>query len=309
MLQTKTIKIKKMKKKIVVLGATGTVGSKIAEILLNEGHQVTLAARHTDKLEKFRGLGATVIRADITDAGALAAAFKNADSAFVLLPDNVKAENTRAYQRQVTGALVDAIEQSGIRHVVNMSSVGSHMHEGNGMMGGTGEQEVRLNQLKDVNVLHIRSAYFMENLLRTIGLVKKMGINGSAANGDHPIPMVATKDVAKIAAGHLATLDFTGKSVHAVMGPKDYTLRELTTIAGTPVGNPDLPYVQLPVEQAKQAFLSNGFSEDFADNLLGMATAIGTGFMNYQQRDDSTTTPTTAEEFANEVYAPAYNQQ
>jgi uncharacterized protein YbjT (DUF2867 family) len=38
-----------MKKKIVILGATGTVGSKISEILLNEGHEVALIARHTEK--------------------------------------------------------------------------------------------------------------------------------------------------------------------------------------------------------------------------------------------------------------------
>lgn len=298
-----------MKKRIVLLGATGTVGSKISEILLSEGHQVTLIARHTEKLERYRSMGAAIIAGDMTDAATLTAAFKNADSAFVLLPDNVKAENTRAYQRAVTGKLIEAIEASGIKYIVNMSSVGSHMHEGNGMMGGTAEQEVRLNQLNGVNVLHIRSAYFMENFLRTIGLVKKMGINGSAADGDHAIPMVATKDVAKIAASHLANLDFSGKTVHAVMGPKDYTLREVTSIIGKAIGSPGLPYVQFPVEQAKQTFLSNGFSEDFVDNLLGMATAIKTGFMNYQKRDESTVAPTTAEEFVNNVYLPVYNQQ
>ena len=297
-----------MKTKIVVLGATGTVGSKISEILLNQGYQVTLIARHTEKLEKFRSLGAEIIAGDITDVKVLTGAFKNADSAFVLLPDNVKAENTRAYQRQVTSFLIEAIENSGIKYIVNMSSLGSHMHEGNGMMAGTGEQEVRLNQLNDVNVLHIRSAYFMENFLRTIGLVKNKGINGTAAEGDHAIPMVATEDVAKIAASHLANLDFNGKSVHAVMGPRDYTYREFTGIIGKAIGNPDLPYVQVPVEQIKQNFLDNGFAEDFVDNLLEMGTAIKTGFMNYQKRDDSTTTPTTAEDFVNEVYLPAYHK-
>jgi uncharacterized protein YbjT (DUF2867 family) len=298
-----------MKTKIVILGATGTVGSKISEILLNQGHQVTLIARHTEKLEKYRSLGAEIIAGDITDAETLTDAFKNADSAFVLLPDNVKAENTRAYQRQVTGILMVAIENSGIRYIVNMSSLGSHMHEGNGMMAGTGEQEVRLNQLNAVNVLHIRSAYFMENFLRTIGVVKKMGFNATAADGDHAIPMVATEDVAKIAAAHLANLDFTGKSVHAVMGPKDYTYLEFTRIIGSAIGNPELTYVQLPVEQVKQAFLGNGFSEDFTSNLIEMGTAIKTGFMNYQKRDESTTTPTTAEEFVQAVYLPAFNKQ
>ncbi|WP_298741484.1 NAD(P)H-binding protein [uncultured Chitinophaga sp.] len=298
-----------MKRKIVVLGATGTVGSKISEMLVNEGrHQVTLVARRTEGLEKYREMGATIIAGDVNDVKTLTNAFKNADSAFILLPDNVKAENTRAYQRQVSGKLIEAIERSGIKYIVNMSSVGSHMHEGNGIMGGTAEQEVRLNQLSDVNVLHIRSAYFMENFLRTIPVVKKMGFNGTAADGDHAIPMVATKDVARIVADHLANLDFKGKSVHAVMGPRDYTLREFTGIVGNAIGKPDLPYVQFTAEQAKQAFLSNGLSADIADNVIEMALAIKTGYMNYQQRDHSTTTPTSAEEFASEVYATVYNR-
>ena len=298
-----------MKKKIVVLGATGTVGSKIAENLLKEGHKVIVLARHTDRLEKYRSMGAEIIAGDVNDVETVTNAFKDADSAFIILPDNPKAENTRAYQRQVTSNLIKAIENSGIKYIVNMSSVGSHLHEGNGMMAGTGEQEVRLNQLSDVNVLHIRSAYFMENFLRTIGLVKKMGFHGTTADGDTAIPMVATKDVASIAASHLANLDFHGKTVHAVMGPKDYTYREFTSIIGKAIGNPGLPYLQVPVEQAKQTFLSNGFSEDFVDNLIEMGTAVTTGFMNYQKRTDSTTTPTTAEEFVNEVYLPLFNRQ
>ena len=296
-----------MKKKIVILGATGTVGNKISAILLNEGHQVTLIARHTEKLEKFRELGATIVTADITDVDTLTTAFKAADSAFILMPDNVKAENTRAYQRQVTSKLIEAIQNSGIKYIVNMSSLGAHMHEGTGIMAGTGEQEVRLNLLTEVNVLHIRSAYFMENLLRTIGVVKNMGINGTAADGDHAIPMVATQDVAKVAAGYLSSLDFNGKVVQAVMGPGNYSLRKFTSIIGKAIGKPDLAYVQFPVDQAKGAFLKNGFSPDFVDNLIEMGTAIKTGFMNYQQRDDSTTTSTTAEEFVNEVYLRAYN--
>ncbi|QRR00123.1 hypothetical protein [Dyadobacter sandarakinus] len=177
-----------------------------------------------------------------------------------------------------------------------MSSLGSHMHEGNGIMAGTGEQEVRLNQLEGVNVLHIRSAYFMENFLRTIGMVKQSGINGTVTAANHAIPMVATRDVVQVAAGHLANLDFSGKSVHVVMGPRDYTYAEMTGIVGNAIGKPDLSYVQLPVDKVREVFLGNGLSADFVSNLIEMGTAISTGYMNYQHLDDSTTSATTAEE-------------
>ena len=47
-----------MKKTITVLGATGKVGGKIAEILLKEGHYLKLIAQTSDKLKKFEGEGA-----------------------------------------------------------------------------------------------------------------------------------------------------------------------------------------------------------------------------------------------------------
>jgi len=197
-----------MKKQIVIIGATGTVGSKVAEILINEGHLVKLITRNPEKLATLQNKGTEIIAGGVNNVQILTESFKNADSAFLILPDNAKAENIRAYQRQITGNFIKAIEKSGIKHVVNMSSLGSHMHEGNGMMTGTGEQEVRLNKLNNVNIVHIRSAYFMENFLRTIALVKAKGINGTAADGDHAIPMVATQDVAKIIAAHLVNLDF-----------------------------------------------------------------------------------------------------
>jgi hypothetical protein len=120
--------------------------------------------------------------------------------------------------------------------------------------------------------------------------------------------MEPTHDVAEIIARHLANLDFRGKRVQAVMGPRDYTYSEVTSLIGKAIGQPDLPYVQVPVEQIKQTFLGNGFAEDFVDNLLEMGTAIKTGFMNYQKRDNSTTTPTTAEDFIRTVYVPLYHK-
>ncbi|RZJ88435.1 MAG: NAD-dependent epimerase/dehydratase family protein [Chryseobacterium sp.] len=88
-----------MKRKIVILGATGTVGSKISENLLNDGHHVTVIARNIERLEKFRSMGAQIIASDVNDVEILTDAFKDADSAFLILPDNVKAENTRALSK------------------------------------------------------------------------------------------------------------------------------------------------------------------------------------------------------------------
>ncbi len=296
-----------MKKTIVVLGASGKVGSKISEILLKERHHVKLIARTDEELKKFSEMGAEVIAADITDAEALANAFKDAASAYVFTPPNYTTINYRDFQRKVGNAIIEAIQKSGIRYIVNLSSNGAHMHEGNGLIAGLAEQEVKLNQLKEVDVLHLRPAYFMDNALLNIRLIKDMGINGTTADPNHKIPMVATNDIAVVAARHLVNLGFNGKTVLPILGDRDYSFKEFTRILGKAIGNPDLPYIQFPIDQARQAIIDQGISEDVATDITDMETSLKTGIMNYEIRTKANSSQTSAETFAKEVFAPLYN--
>lgn len=295
-----------MKKTIVVLGATGKVGGKIADILLNEGHHVKLIARSEGLKKRFGHTNAQVIPGDIADVDLLTAAFKDADSAFILLPPNFTAVNYRGFQREVGDATIEAIKRSGIKYIVNLSSVGAQLHEGNGLIAGLAEQEVKLNQLKDVNIMHLRSAYFLDNALLNINLIKNMGVNGTTATTDHQIPMVATSDVAIVAAKALANRDFTGRVVRPVLGDRNYSFDEITGIIGKSIGKPELQLVQFPIEQAKAGMISQGISENVAEDIVNMETSLKNGIMNYQQRTAENSSPTSAETFVKEVFAPAY---
>jgi len=295
-----------MKKTIVVLGATGKVGGKIADILLKEGHRVKLISRSEDLEKRFGHTGAELISGDITDVDLLTGAFINAGSAFVLLPPNFTATDYREFQRNVGDAAIEAIKKSGIKYVVNLSSAGAQMHEGNGIIAGLAEQEVKLNQLKGVNVMHLRPAYFLDNALLNIKLIKDMGINGTTADPDHKIPMTATKDVAAVAAGYLTRLDFSGKVVRPILGDREYSFNELTGILGTAIGKPDLQYVQFPTDQSKSGMIRLGLSANVADDIVNMETSLKNGIMNYQQITAENSSPTTAEVFAKEIFAPVY---
>jgi uncharacterized protein YbjT (DUF2867 family) len=296
-----------MKKTVTVLGASGKNGSKIAATLLKDGYHVKVVAKTVEKLEKFSVMGAEVIQGDITDASVVAKAFTNADSAFVLLPPDFTAVSYREFQRKVGDATIEAIQRSGIKYIVNLSSCGAHMHEGNGIIAGLAEQEVKLNQLKNVNVLHLRPAYFMDNSLLNLKLIKEMGINGATADPDHEIPMVATKDVASIASKYLASQAFSGKSVQPVLGDRNYSFKEFTRIIGNAIGKPDLQYVQFPVEQSKKAMIGMGLSSDVAADITDMETALKNGIMNYERRTSENSSPTSAETFAREVFGQLYN--
>ncbi len=236
---------KTMKKTITILGASGKKWEQNISNTFGGRTPCEISCKNGRQFRKVQRNGSRNITGDITDVNVLTKAFENADSAFVLLPPNFTAISYREFQRKAGDATIEAIRKSGITHIVNLSSCGAHMHEGNGLIAGLAEQEVKLNQLRETNVLHLRPAYFMDNALLNIRLIKEKGINGTTADPDHKIPMVATKDVAAVASKYLANQDFSGKSVQPILGDRNYSFKEFTRIIGNSIGKPDLRYVQL----------------------------------------------------------------
>lgn len=59
-----------MKKNVLLIGATGFVGSAILRELISRGHEVTAVARNTAKVEK--GEGITAVSADVADVDEIA---------------------------------------------------------------------------------------------------------------------------------------------------------------------------------------------------------------------------------------------
>ncbi len=295
------------KKTIVVIGATGKVGAKISAGLIGAGHHVKLIARGEAKLLPFKEQGAEIFAFSMLDIAKLTGVLTGADAVLTMLSSNQQADDFLEDQRRQADAQVAAIRQSGIRYVVNLSSVGAHTIECNGVMHGLAEMEVLLNRIANVNVLHLRPNYFMENTFYTMDLIRHQGINGLPVRGDIAFPMVATSDVAAIAVEKLASLNFQGKTVLPILGPKDYTLQEVTAQLGKVIGKPDLPYIEVSPSDFINGITGSGRSLSFANTYLEAMTATNNGLLNYEKRTPDSTTPTTIEAFAAHTFAPLFN--
>lgn len=291
---------------IVVTGATGNIGKPLVEALLAGGARVRAVGRGAERLEPLKKKGAEVFVGSLEDAAAMTQAFAGAQAVFALTPPNMAATDFRAYQSRVGAVFAEAIRAAKVAYVVHLSSVGANLSQGVGPVNGLHETEERLNKLDAVNVLHLRPGYFMENLLFNVGLIKGMGISGSPLKPDLAIPMIATKDIAAVAARRLLALDFKGKSVQDLEGPRDYTMAEAARILGAAIGKPDLKYVQFPYADAEKGMVANGLTPDLARLFIEMNKGLNDGIMKpTQPRSKDTTTPTTLEEFA-KVFAAAY---
>ena len=150
----------------------------------------------------------------------------------------------------------------------------------------------------------------MENNLAAIGLIQAKGIFGNALRPDLKIPMAATRDVGDYAVQRLLHLDFSGKQTRELLGERDLSMTEATAVIARAIGKPDLRYQQFPYDQVQQALTQLGVPPKGAAMYIEMYMAINAGVLvPLEPRSRENTTPTSFEQFVQEVFAPAYHSK
>ena len=290
-----------------IIGATGHIGSRVAELLLKRGARVRGISRDVRHLASFVKRGGEPAMGDLRDGAFLAGAFRGAEAVFAMIPPNYTAQDFRAYQAEVGTSITGALREAGVKWVVNLSSQGADLPSGSGPILGLRDQEQRLNGLEEINVLHLRPSYFMENLLMNIPLIDHQGIAGSAVRGDLPFAMIACSDIAQRTAERLTHRDFSGKQIEDLLGERDLSLNEAIAVLGRRIGKPQLRYVQFPAAEAEKGMVAMGVGADAARLFIEMSQALNEErFAVNRPRNVQNTTLTSIEQFA-EVFVAAYD--
>jgi uncharacterized protein YbjT (DUF2867 family) len=291
----------------VITGATGNTGNFVARKLLAQGQKVRAIGRSADRLRPLAAEGAEPFVCDLTDAAALVTAFSGAQAVYAMIPPSMTSPDYRADQAKVTDAIAHAIEQAQVKYAVSLSSIGADKADGTGPVAGLHYLEQTLNRIPELNVLHLRAAYFMENTLAQIPIIQTMGITAGPLRADLMLPMIAARDIGAAAAEALLALAFNGQQTREQLGQRDISMAEVATIIGKAIGKPDLNYLQLPDEQVRAALTQLGMSLNVANLILEMAGALNSGHMRaLEQRSAQNTTPTSFESFVAEEFVPRY---
>lgn len=290
----------------VITGATGNTGSVIANKLLDAKKKVRVVGRSKERLQPFVARGAEACVADVTDAAALTRAFENASAVYAMIPPDFRGD-FRAAQDKTGDAIAAAILKAGVTHLVNLSSIGADVPQGAGPISGLHHYEKKLDGMVKLHVLHLRPSYFFENLLMLIPGIRQFGALSTDFRADLAMPMIATHDIGERAAAELLQLSFTGHSTRELLGPREYTFAEIAAILGKAIGNLRLGYVQAPYEQVEQALQQMGLTPENARLISEMDRALNEGRVKAKEkRSAENTTPTSLEQWAQEVFAPAF---
>jgi uncharacterized protein YbjT (DUF2867 family) len=266
----------------VVLGATGNTGSAVVETLLSKKQPVRVIVRSAEKGAGWKAKGAEVAVASLDDVSALTKAFEGAKGVYVLVPPNYGAEAWLADQRQRMDRAAEAVQKSGVEHVVFLSSVGGHISGGTGPIRAASYGERALGCIaKRLTIL--RPCYFMDNWAPVIGAAKAQGVLPTFIAPQAKIPMISTKDIGRIGAGHLITGGW-GKQVVEMAGPAEYSPDEVASALGQILGKTVMAE-HAPLSAVVPTFKSFGFSDEAARLFEEMYTAFSKGAIGYEHSD------------------------
>ena len=291
---------------IVVTGASGRTGRRVAESLLARGKKVRAIGRDSGRLTPLVNLGAEAAVCSIEDVPRLTTFFDGAEAVYLVLPEDLSQPDLRAHQERVSNCYAAAIANAHVGFVVNLSSIGGQHPKGIGPIVGLHNQEQKLNRIDGLNVLHLRAGYFMENLFASVKPLVASGTLPGGMRGDYAIPWIATKDIGAYAAARLEARDFRGRSIQELHGQRDLSMNEAASIVGKAIGNPGVTYVQLPSPVLGANLLQMGMPEKTAELIVEMWEGANAGLIRPQEpRSARNTTPTSLESFVTEVFAPA----
>ncbi|GIF13950.1 NAD(P)H-binding protein [Actinoplanes teichomyceticus] len=237
---------------ILVLGGTGTVGSRVAALLRDSGREVRVAARHAEQ------------RFDWDDPGTWTGALSGVHGMFLLLPD----------QTGLPPEFLAAARQAGVRRVV------LHSDRGLEVMGNahlqSAERDVRESGL-DWTI--VRPDWFhqdFETFFRPAVMAGRLALPVPAARQG----FIDAGDIAAVEVAALTSDDLIGELVE-ITGPRSISFGEAVGEISRATGR------EIVFDGSPEAYRAVMRSDGLPDEVIDMLVA---GFTALESRGDTVPT-------------------
>ncbi|GAB3697471.1 NAD(P)H-binding protein [Nocardiopsis oceani] len=241
--------------RILVTGASGTVGSLVVPQLIERG--ATVRALSRDPANRVFPDGVDPVAGDLDRPETLDGVFDGVD-AVLLYPHS-----------ETAAEIVRRMEAAGVRRVVLLSS-SSVEDDGDGTDGSFGHQVHRpveyALERSGMEWTHLRGGEFMINDLDSYAdSVRSEGVI-RAPNGDEPGAPVHEADISEVAATALLEDGHHGRA-YELTGPEPITPAQRTSVIAGALGR-EVTFVPLALAEARELWISQGVPPEVCDWLL-----------------------------------------
>ena len=207
-----------MSGRILVLGATGTVGTPLVAELLARGEQVRAASRHATAVR-----GAEAVRFDHFDLSTHEAAFEGVDRAYVLVPAG------HVGVAEILQPILDLAARKGVK-VVLQSALGVDADDAIPFR----QAELRLERSGTRYVI-LRPNWFLDNFQSYWGEgIRQHGVVAVPA-GEGKTSFIDARDIALSAAAALTSDRFDGRAFN-LTGPEALSYHEAAAVLSNALG-------------------------------------------------------------------------
>ncbi len=298
---------------IVLTGSLGNIGKPLAAELLQKGHRVTVISSTAERKADIEALGALAALGTMQDAEFLTQTFTGADMVYLMeawegigsifddAVDFVAGFENIGHNYKL------AVERSGVRKIVHLSSIGAHTDQGTGSLSLHNRVENILSQLPaDVVIKFMRPVGFYTNIFRYAQTIKAQGAIIQTYGGDRKEPWVSPVDIASAIAEEMEK-PFEKRSVR-YLASEELSPNEIASVIGAAIGKPDLKWEVISDEEMLRQMLAAGMNGWIAKGFVDMQAAQRSGSL-YEDyyRNRPVLGKTKLKDFAGE-FALAYNQ-
>ena len=268
--------------KIVVTGSLGHISKPLTEQLVQKSHSVTVVSSNPEKLKEIETLGAIAAIGSLEDLDFLIKTFTGADAVYCMVPPNNYFDQNLdllAYYKRLGKNYAEAIAASGVKRVVNLSTIGGHLEQGSGILLGAHNVQLILDELPaDVSITHMRPTSFYYNLYGYADMIKNMGSIMANYGTETKIPWVSPLDIADAVAEELVT-PFNGRKIRYVAS-EELSGEETASILGAAMSKPDLKWILATDEQTLNGLVNIGMNKEIAAGLVEMYASLQSGLLS-----------------------------
>ncbi|MBC9881423.1 SDR family oxidoreductase [Bradyrhizobium sp. INPA01-394B] len=248
---------------ILVIGATGNIGSEVTRQLVAKGVGVRALVRDRAKAEAVLGTKVELVAGDLSRPETVAAAMNGADKLFLVTPLHLD-------QIAMKSAAIQAAKLAGVKHIVMSTGIGAGPDAGVeiGRWHGKNQEEVKAT---GVVYTFLQPTFFMQNMLMFAGTIREQGAFYMPL-GDSKVSWVDARDIAQVGVVALTEAGHENKE-YPITGSEAVSCAKMAAILSDVLGK-GVNYVDVPLAAAKEGMMSAGMPEKLAD-LMNELYALG----------------------------------
>ena len=224
----------------LITGATGDVGSKVVNHLLQRGNRPRVFVRNAQKAQALFGHRVDIFVGDLGEPASFRSALEGVDELFLV--------NSGPQIPVLDELAAKAAKAAGVRHLVKLSSMDVQHGLAIGAWHELGEAAIRAS---GISFTFVQPTGFMSNLLAWAKSIKTEGIV-RASTGEGRRAFIHSEDIAAVATAALTMPEYDGESL-PITGPEALTFAEATAKIASAIGK-ELAFQPISDQEAGQRY-------------------------------------------------------